>query len=90
MEAQGRSEEIVFKAKRNWAKWGVVAVIDAGGCALVRQEMDGPFESPQVEKPNFIETAAGPIINIFKGTARLITGEKCDVFYNGSVAAPEE
>lgn len=68
----------------------VVAVIDAGGCALVRQEMDGPFESPQVEKPNFIETAAGPIINIFKGTARLITGEKCDVFYNGSVAAPEE
>ena len=68
----------------------VVAVIDANGCALVRQEMDGPFESPRVEKPNFLETAAGPIINIFKGTARLITGEQCDVFYNGSIAAPVE
>jgi AsmA protein len=68
----------------------VVAVIDAGGCALVHQEINGPFDNPQVEKPNFIESAAGPIINIFRGTARLITGKKCDVFYNGSVAAPAE
>jgi len=66
----------------------VVAVVDASGCALVRQEMDGPFESPVVNKPSFIESAAGPVINIFRGTARFITGEKCDVFYNGSVAAP--
>jgi hypothetical protein len=65
-------------------------VVDASGCALVRQEMDGPFESPVVNKPSFIESAAGPVINIFRGTARLITGEKCEVFYNGSVAAPRE
>ena len=66
----------------------VVAVVDAGGCALVRQEMDGPFESPEVKKPSFIESAAGPLINIFKGTVKFLTGEKCEVFYNGSVAAP--
>ena len=66
----------------------VVAVVDANGCALVRQEINGPFENPKVDKPSFIESAAGPIINIFRGTARLITGEKCEVFYNGSVAAP--
>ena len=65
-----------------------VAVIDANGCALVRQEINGSFDNPQVEKPSFIESAAGPIINIFKGTAKLITGEKCEVFYNCSVAAP--
>jgi hypothetical protein len=66
----------------------VVAVIDAGGCALVRQEMDGPFENPEVKKPSFIESAAGPLINIIKGTAKFLTGGKCEVFYNGSVAAP--
>ncbi len=66
----------------------VVAVVDAGGCALVRQEMDGPFERPEVKKPSFIESAAGPLINIFKGTAKFLSGEKCEVFYNGSVAAP--
>jgi AsmA protein len=63
----------------------VVAVVDAEGCALVHQEINGSFDNPQVEKPSFIETAAGPIINIFRGTARLITGEECEVFYNGSV-----
>jgi AsmA protein len=68
----------------------VVAVVDAGGCALVRQEIDGPFENPQVKKPSFLESAAGPLLNIFKGTAKLITGEKCEVFYNGSVAAPRK
>jgi len=41
-----------------------------------------------VKKPNLIVSAAGPLVNIFKGTASLITGEKCEVFYNGSVAAP--
>jgi uncharacterized protein involved in outer membrane biogenesis len=66
----------------------VVAVVDANGCALVRQEMDGPFESPEVKEPSFIKSAAGPLINIFKGTVKFITGEKCEVFYNGSVAAP--
>jgi hypothetical protein len=49
----------------------VVAGVDAGGCVLVRQEMDGPFESPEVKKPSFIESAAGPLINIFKGTVKV-------------------
>lgn len=65
-----------------------VAVVDAGGCALVRQEMDGPFENPHVKQPGFIVSAAGPIINIFKGARKFITGGECEVFYNGSVAAP--
>lgn len=68
----------------------VVAVIDAGGCALVSQEMDGPFENPEVKQPSFIKSAAGPITNIFRGTVRLITGKDCEVFYNGSVTAPWE
>jgi len=64
-----------------------VAIVDAGGCALVRQEIDGPFENPQVKQPSFIESAAGPLINIFKGAASLITGVECEIFYNGSVTA---
>lgn len=51
-----------------------VAVVDAGGCALVRQEMDGPFERPEVKKPSFIVSAAGPLINILKGTAKFLSG----------------
>lgn len=66
----------------------VVAVVDAGGCAVVRQEIDGPFESPEVKKPGFIQSAAGPLINIFKGPVTFLTGQKCEVFYSGSVAAP--
>jgi uncharacterized protein involved in outer membrane biogenesis len=65
-----------------------VAVVEANGCAVVSQKIDGPFDKPRVEKPSFIATAAGPILNLLKGTARIITGGKCKIFYNGSVSAP--
>lgn len=45
-----------------------------------RQEMDEPCESTEVKEPSFIESVAGLLVEIFKGTARFITGEKCEVF----------
>ena len=68
----------------------LVAVIDANGCAIVSQEMNGPFDNPEIKQPSFIETAAGPIINIFKKATRYITKSKCETIYNGSVAPPGE
>jgi len=83
MAMKGRID-IVDRLYRNL----VVAVVDDRGCALVRQEMNGPFDRPEVAKPSFIETAAGPILSLFKGAAKMITGEDCEVFYAGAVTAP--
>jgi AsmA protein len=70
----------------------VVAVIDAKGCAVVSQEVNGPFDSPEVKEPDFIKSAAGPFINIFKKATSFITKKEkeCEVIYKGSVAAPSE
>ena len=68
----------------------LVAVVDVNGCAIVSQEMNGPLNSPEVKQPSFIESAAGPIINIFKKATRYITKEKCETIYDGSVVPSGE
>lgn len=65
-----------------------VALIDAGGCIKVQQKIGGAFEKPVVEKPNVLESLAGPAIRLFKKGRDLFTDEKCKVFYAGSVTAP--
>lgn len=67
----------------------IVAVIDAKGCATVRQRIRGSFESPVVEKPNFLASLAGPALRLLKKGSELLLGAHCDVSYAGSVAAPE-
>ena len=65
-----------------------VAVIDAKGCAKVRQAMRGSFAKPVVEKPDVLTTLAGPVLKLVKKTRGLFPGEPCEVFYSGSVAPP--
>jgi AsmA protein len=65
-----------------------VAVIDAKGCATVRQKIRGTFKNPVVEKPNFLASLAGPALRLLKKGSELL-GAHCDVFYAGSVAAPK-
>lgn len=64
-----------------------IAVIDGRGCVKVRQKIRGPFRKPEVEKVNVFRTVAGPVLNLFRKTNRLLGG-KCKVFYAGSVAPP--
>ena len=64
-----------------------MAMIDAKGCAKVRQKIHGTFEHPVVEKPNALAALAGPAIRLLKKGGELL-GAKCDVFYAGSVPAP--
>lgn len=65
----------------------IVAVIDARGCATMRQRIRGPFQKPVVE--NVLKSAAGSALKRLKQTRDFMRGESCDVFYAGSVAPPQ-
>jgi AsmA protein len=67
----------------------IVAVIDARGCATMRQRIRGPFQKPVVEKPNVLKSVAGPALKLLKQTREVLRGGSCDVFYAGSVAPLE-
>lgn len=65
-----------------------VAVIDKDGCAVVEQKISGPFRAPEIERPNFLVAAAGPLLNLVKRGVRKITDSDCEVFYAGSIPHP--
>jgi len=65
-----------------------MALIDAQGCAKVRQKIHGPFQKPVVEKPNIFMSLAGPAVRLLKKGRDLFPGGECEVFYAGSVAPP--
>ncbi len=64
-----------------------IALIDARGCARVKQKFSGPFGKPVVEKPNVLVSLAGPVVNLVRQAGDLL-GRKCEVFYTGSLPAP--
>jgi hypothetical protein len=66
-----------------------MALIDARGCAKVRQKIHGPFQKPVVEKPNIFVSLTGPAVSLLKKGRELFPGGECEVFYAGSVAPPE-
>ncbi|HSD97344.1 MAG TPA: AsmA family protein, partial [Sulfuricaulis sp.] len=66
-----------------------MALIDAQGCAKVRQKIHGPFQKPVVEKPNIFMSLAGPAVRLLKQGRDLFPGGECEVFYAGSVAPPK-
>ena len=66
-----------------------IALIDAKGCARVKQKIHGPFQKPVVEKPSVLMSLAGPALNLLRQARDLVTGEACPAFYTGSVPAPK-
>ena len=68
----------------------LVALIDASGCARMRQRIRGPFGKPVVEKPNILASLAGPVVNLIGKATDLLPGKggACEAFYSGSVAPP--
>ncbi|MDD3617963.1 MAG: hypothetical protein RBR09_04255 [Desulfobulbaceae bacterium] len=65
-----------------------MGLIDARGCVKVKQTMNGAFQDPVVERPTILESLTGPAIDLFMKGKDLIAGGVCEVFYDGSVAAP--
>ena len=65
-----------------------MAVLDRDGCAIVEQTITGSFDDPDVNQPNFLVAAAGPLLDLVESGLQAITGEECETFYSGSVAHP--
>jgi AsmA protein len=65
-----------------------VAVVDAHGCARVKQTIHGSFANPTTEKPSVLTSLSGPIVSIFRQARKLLPSGPCEPFYSGSVAAP--
>jgi len=66
-----------------------MAVIDADGCAIVEQQIRGPFQKPVVEQPNLLISLTGPALNLLKEGRDLLPGYECEMFYRGTVAPPQ-
>jgi len=66
-----------------------IALIDAKGCAKVRQKIRGTFQKPVVEKPSALRSLVGPALRLLKKGTDVLLGGECEVFYAGSVAAPK-
>ena len=67
-----------------------VAAVDAQGRVKVQQTIRGPFAKPEVDRPNFLESAAGPVLGLFRNTRRVLPGGERVVFYAGSVSPPKQ
>ncbi|MFO7606955.1 MAG: AsmA family protein [Desulfurivibrionaceae bacterium] len=66
-----------------------MAVVDADGCAIVEQQIHGPFQEPVVEKPNILVSLTGPALNLLQEGIEILPGYECEVFYRGTVAPPQ-
>jgi uncharacterized protein involved in outer membrane biogenesis len=66
-----------------------MALVDAKGCAKVRQKIRGTFQNPVVEKPSRLKSLTGSALRLLKKGSDLFGGGQCEVFYAGSVAAPK-
>jgi AsmA protein len=64
-----------------------MALIDAKGCAKVRQRISGTFQNPLVEQPSLLASLTGPARRLLQRGSEFLGG-RCEVFYAGSVAAP--
>ncbi|HEY4973147.1 MAG TPA: AsmA family protein, partial [Steroidobacteraceae bacterium] len=66
-----------------------VAVLNKRGCATVEQKVHGTFSHPDVDKPNVVTSLAGPALHLIKKAEHALgAGEKCEVFYSGSLPPP--
>lgn len=65
-----------------------VAVIDAEGCAVVKQRIQGEFHDPQIEKPHFLISLVGPLVDIVRRGIGLFKDAECELFYTGRLGLP--
>jgi len=66
-----------------------VAVLDKRGCAVYSQKVHGPFREPRTEKISVFKSITGSITNALEDARLFMQGDRCAVFYSGSVAQPE-
>ncbi|WP_158675327.1 AsmA family protein [Thiohalobacter thiocyanaticus] len=65
-----------------------VAVIDSDGCAVVEQRIQGSFNDPRINKPNFVVALTAPLFEMVKQGVALFSESECEPFYSGRVVSP--
>ncbi|MGZ5516027.1 MAG: AsmA family protein, partial [Candidatus Aminicenantales bacterium] len=68
----------------------VVAVVDQNGCAILTQKVRGPFGRPEMGNVNVLKSLTSPVASLLRSAMKLFSNKPCEVFYAGSVAAPED
>jgi len=66
------------------------ALVDPNGCAIIREEFDGPFEKVSNKDLNYAKMLMSPLTNLISGTSSLIVDKKCEWTYGGKVDAPQK
>ncbi len=67
-----------------------IAALNQKGCDTYHERVRGTFATPQIEKVSPLRTLVGPILSLAKRPVEILEGDKCEVFYHGSLAQPEE
>jgi hypothetical protein len=62
-----------------------VVLLDSSGCAVLEQEVSGTLDEPDLEEPHMIEVVLGPVIDLIESGIERLTGEGCEVVYEGEV-----
>lgn len=66
-----------------------VAILDEKGCIRFSQKIHGSFSHPHLEKAGTLRPIAGPILNLYMKTKKLLQSGSCEIFYAGSVKHPQ-
>lgn len=61
-----------------------LALVDAKGCAIAQDNMEGPIRKPKMQKP-YLRILAGPVRHLVNKADDLFTKKGCPVFYDGEV-----
>jgi uncharacterized protein involved in outer membrane biogenesis len=65
-----------------------VAVLNRKGCAVYSQKIRGSFGKPVIDKPSVISSLLKPMMSLLEQPVKLLGGERCEVFYRGSLPQP--
>jgi hypothetical protein len=62
-----------------------LALVDAKGCPIAEEKLDGSIRKPKLAKGNVLHTLAGPLRRLANKSEDLFTKNGCTKFYDGSV-----
>jgi AsmA-like protein len=62
-----------------------LALVDAKGCPIAEEKLDGSIRKPGLAKGNILRTIAGPVRRLANKAEDIFTKSGCTPFYDGSV-----
>jgi len=62
-----------------------LALVDARGCPIAEEKLDGSIRKPRLAKGNVLHTLAGPVRRLANKAEDIFTKKGCTPFYDGAV-----